>query len=92
MHGSKLLGDCGVCPIPGTSNPKHLEDNLKACGIAKSLTPEDMAAIEAAVPKEEFSNPTWRYGDNRQKVWATDQNIGLEEWKAQQKSSACIVC
>ncbi len=35
-----------ILPIPGTSSVAHLEENLKAAGIA--LSPEDMKAIEQA--------------------------------------------
>jgi aryl-alcohol dehydrogenase-like predicted oxidoreductase len=36
-----------VVPIPGTTNPKHLEENLGA--VAVKLTPEELRQIRAAV-------------------------------------------
>ena len=49
-HGNALL-PAGVVPIPGTSNPKHVIANCGAAALADALTDEDMADIEAAVPK-----------------------------------------
>eukprot|EP00419_Tripos_fusus_P078508 CAMPEP_0172933682 /NCGR_PEP_ID=MMETSP1075-20121228/220629_1 /TAXON_ID=2916 /ORGANISM="Ceratium fusus, Strain PA161109" /LENGTH=385 /DNA_ID=CAMNT_0013795025 /DNA_START=14 /DNA_END=1172 /DNA_ORIENTATION=- len=77
-HGTDLLGGTGPVPIPGTTKIVHLEMNLGAVSLAKSLTNDDMQAIEKAVPKEEFCDPYWRYGDQRQAVWATDKNPPLE--------------
>ena len=53
-HSSNL----GVCvPIPGTSSIDHLVENMSAVPLSDALTPEDMAAIEAAVPKAQFVDP-----------------------------------
>jgi aryl-alcohol dehydrogenase-like predicted oxidoreductase len=38
-----------VVPIPGTKRVKYLEENLGATDV--ELTPEDLAALEAAVPR-----------------------------------------
>lgn len=38
-----------VVPIPGSKHRSRLEDNVKAVDV--SLTPEDLAAIDAAAPK-----------------------------------------
>ena len=38
-----------IVPIPGTRSVKHLEDNARALDIA--LTPDDMKALDAAIPK-----------------------------------------
>eukprot|EP00930_Biecheleria_cincta_P083444 TRINITY_DN73014_c0_g1_i1.p1 TRINITY_DN73014_c0_g1~~TRINITY_DN73014_c0_g1_i1.p1 ORF type:complete len:402 (+),score=86.88 TRINITY_DN73014_c0_g1_i1:54-1208(+) len=79
-HGSEALAGNGLVPIPGTSKMEHMESNLKAVAIAKTLTADDMQAIEKAVPKSEFSDPMSRYGED-QKVWAIDNNISMEEWE-----------
>jgi aryl-alcohol dehydrogenase-like predicted oxidoreductase len=39
-----------VVPIPGTKRRKYLEENVAAVDV--SLTPDDLAAIEAAVPAD----------------------------------------
>ncbi|MFD8149070.1 aldo/keto reductase [Streptomyces sp. NPDC059708] len=39
-----------VVPIPGTRRRQYLEENLAALSV--ELTPEDLAAIEAAAPRE----------------------------------------
>jgi aryl-alcohol dehydrogenase-like predicted oxidoreductase len=50
-----------VAPIPGTKRISYLEENLGALEI--SLSPEDMAAIEAVAPKGGFEGD--RYSDMR---------------------------
>ncbi|MFB7053364.1 aldo/keto reductase [Streptomyces vinaceus] len=42
-----------VVPIPGTRRTRYLEENLAA--LAVGLSPEDLAAIEAAAPPEEIA-------------------------------------
>ncbi|MER7462204.1 aldo/keto reductase [Streptomyces sp. NPDC097981] len=42
-----------VVPIPGTRRQRYLEENLAA--LAVELTPEDLAAIEAVAPPEQFA-------------------------------------
>ncbi|QLE70346.1 aldo/keto reductase [Streptomyces rectiverticillatus] len=42
-----------VVPIPGTRRQRYLEENLAALAI--ELTPEDLAAIEAAAPPERIA-------------------------------------
>lgn len=42
-----------VVPIPGTRRRQYLEENLAALSV--ELTPEDLAAIEAAAPREEIA-------------------------------------
>jgi len=37
-----------VCPIPGTSNLKHLEDNVKACQV--EFTKEEVEELEKLLP------------------------------------------
>ncbi len=40
-------------PIPGTRRQRYLEENLAA--LAVELSPEDLAAIEAAAPPSEIA-------------------------------------
>ncbi len=42
-----------VFPIPGTKRVKYLEQNAEAYHISKTLTKEELAELEAAVPKHE---------------------------------------
>ncbi|MEU9376111.1 aldo/keto reductase [Streptomyces sp. NPDC048255] len=42
-----------VVPIPGTRQQRYLEENLAA--LAVELSPEDLAAIEAAAPSEQIA-------------------------------------
>jgi aryl-alcohol dehydrogenase-like predicted oxidoreductase len=39
----------GLAPIPGTTSPKHLEENVEAAGI--SLTPKDRARLDEIAPQ-----------------------------------------
>ncbi|MDN5765471.1 MAG: aldo/keto reductase [Humibacillus sp.] len=48
-----------IAPIPGTKRVRYLEENLGAATI--ELTSDDLAALEAAVPKESVSGA--RYSD-----------------------------
>lgn len=48
-----------VVPIPGTKRVKYLEENVAAVGV--ELTGDDLAALEAAVPKGAVAGE--RYGD-----------------------------
>ncbi|MFI9155231.1 aldo/keto reductase [Streptomyces sp. NPDC053367] len=49
-----------VVPIPGTRRQRYLEENLAALNI--ELTPEDLAAIEAAAPAEEVAGSRYDAG------------------------------
>ncbi len=49
----------GVAPIPGTKRVKYLEENAAAADL--TLTDADLAALDAAVPREAVSGA--RYGD-----------------------------
>ncbi|GAA0315390.1 aldo/keto reductase [Streptomyces polychromogenes] len=42
-----------VVPIPGTRRRQYLEENLAALSV--ELTPQDLAAIEAAAPREQIA-------------------------------------
>ncbi|EDX20600.1 aldo/keto reductase [Streptomyces sp. Mg1] len=46
-----------VVPIPGTRRRQYLEENLAA--LAVELSPEDLAAIEAAAPSEQIAGPLY---------------------------------
>ncbi|MBO9523789.1 MAG: aldo/keto reductase [Nocardioidaceae bacterium] len=48
-----------VAPIPGTKRVKYLEENVGAAAVV--LTAEDLAALEAAVPRDAVQGA--RYGD-----------------------------
>jgi aryl-alcohol dehydrogenase-like predicted oxidoreductase len=48
-----------VVPIPGTKRVRYLEENVGALGV--ELTADDLAAIEAAVPRDAVVGE--RYGD-----------------------------
>jgi aryl-alcohol dehydrogenase-like predicted oxidoreductase len=48
-----------VAPIPGTKRVRYLEENVGAVAVA--LTPGDLAALEAAVPRDAVAGA--RYGD-----------------------------
>ena len=50
MHAAQ--GD-DVFPIPGTKRIKYLEQNVAAYEISKTLTKQEIADLEAAVPKHE---------------------------------------
>ena len=49
-----------VCPIPGTSNMKHLEDNIKACQI--DFTKEELEELEKLLPPSEVSGDRYTGG------------------------------
>ncbi|MBT2441796.1 aldo/keto reductase [Streptomyces sp. ISL-36] len=46
-----------VVPIPGTRRQRYVEENLAA--LAVELSPEDLAAIEAAAPPEQVAGPRY---------------------------------
>lgn len=46
-----------IVPIPGTKQRKHLEDNAGAVGV--SLSPGDMAELDAALSPEKISGPRY---------------------------------
>jgi aryl-alcohol dehydrogenase-like predicted oxidoreductase len=48
-------------PIPGTKRRRYLEENVGAASV--SLGPEDMAALDAALPPEKVAGP--RYGEKQ---------------------------
>jgi aryl-alcohol dehydrogenase-like predicted oxidoreductase len=49
-----------IVPIPGAKSRKHLEDNLRAAGIA--LTPDDLAEIDRIVPRGAVSGTRYPAG------------------------------
>jgi aryl-alcohol dehydrogenase-like predicted oxidoreductase len=42
-----------IVPIPATTNPVHLEENMGAWAVKEKLTPEDIAEIVSTVPVSE---------------------------------------
>ena len=46
-----------IVPIPGTKRRSHLEDNMGA--VAVSLSPEEMKALDAALPPEKVAGPRY---------------------------------
>ena len=48
-----------IVPIPGTKRRKYLEENVAAADVP--LTPDEMAALDAALAPEQVSGP--RYGE-----------------------------
>ena len=48
-----------IAPIPGTKRVRYLEENVGAVDV--ELTADDLAAIDAAVPRESVTGA--RYGD-----------------------------
>jgi aryl-alcohol dehydrogenase-like predicted oxidoreductase len=49
-----------IVPIPGTKRRKYLEENAAAAAI--TLTPADMAELEAAVPEDEIAGERYAPG------------------------------
>jgi aryl-alcohol dehydrogenase-like predicted oxidoreductase len=80
--GRDALKGAGCVPIPGTSNPAHMEENVQAVPLSYSLTDADMAAIEACVPKTAFEG-VQRYGGNFAKgLFTVEKNISMDDWKS----------
>jgi len=80
--GRDALEGAGIVPIPGTGNPAHMEENVKAVPLSYTLTEEDMQAIEECVPKSAMEGVP-RYGGNFAKdVFSVENNISLGEWKS----------
>jgi aryl-alcohol dehydrogenase-like predicted oxidoreductase len=50
-----------IVPIPGSKSRRHLEENMGAADV--SLTSDDMAALDAALPREKVSGP--RYNERQ---------------------------
>lgn len=50
--GRDSLNGAGCVPIPGTGNPVHMLENVKAVQLSFELTDDDMIEIEKAVPYE----------------------------------------
>ncbi|KAL3691723.1 hypothetical protein R1sor_005374 [Riccia sorocarpa] len=65
----------GAVPIPGTTKLKNLEENIGALKI--KLTPEEIKAVEDAVPVEEVKGD--RYAD-MSKTWKFNSSPPLDTW------------
>lgn len=66
-----------VVPIPGTTKKKNLDSNIQALQV--TLTSEEMAELEAAVPEEEVAGD--RYGKaTLQATWRYASTPPLSSW------------
>ena len=79
--GRDALNGAGVVPIPGTGNPKHMEENATAVALSYTLSDEDMEAIETCVPRKAMDNLPRYGGGLGKRVFTNEHNISLEEWK-----------
>eukprot|EP00928_Gymnodinium_smaydae_P082741 TRINITY_DN66035_c0_g1_i1.p1 TRINITY_DN66035_c0_g1~~TRINITY_DN66035_c0_g1_i1.p1 ORF type:complete len:380 (-),score=77.37 TRINITY_DN66035_c0_g1_i1:214-1332(-) len=88
--GRDTLRGAGCVPIPGTANPAHMEENVKAVPLSYQLTEKDMNEIEACVPKAAMVGVP-RYGGSFAKsLFTVEQNISVDEWKqASARASGC---
>ena len=82
--GRDSLNGAGVVPIPGTGNPNHMEQNATAVALSYDLTDEDMAEIEACVPRSAMENLPRYGGSLGERVFTKENNISLEDWKNSQ--------
>ena len=79
--GRDALKGAGVVPIPGTGNPAHMEENVKAVPLSYSLTEEDMQEIETCVPKVAMDGLPRYGGSFAKQLFTVEKNISLDEWK-----------
>ena len=82
--GRDSLNGAGVVPIPGTGNPAHMEQNATAVALSYDLTDEDMAEIEACVPRSAMENLPRYGGGLGERVFTKENNMSLEDWKKSQ--------
>ena len=59
-------------PIPGTKRVTYLEENAAAAGV--TLTDDDLAALDAAVPRDAVAGD--RYADMSQRQRLSDYRPG----------------
>ncbi|PXF40076.1 putative aldo-keto reductase 3 [Gracilariopsis chorda] len=76
------LGDAGLVAIPGTTKERNLRSNAEAASL--SLTPEELSALEEAVPWKEVEgarygaeSSTWESVKNRELTPEEAEQIGL---------------
>ena len=65
-----------VCPIPGTTKVKNLEQNIGALFV--KLSPEEMAELESYASADAVKGD--RYGGNSA-TWQTSDTPELSSWK-----------
>ncbi|CDF35760.1 unnamed protein product [Chondrus crispus] len=70
-QGHRLNG-AGIVAIPGTTKEKNLISNVGSTEI--ELSPEELEALEAAVPKEAVSGTRYEEGHE---TWEADKNPAL---------------
>lgn len=82
MAQSWRLNGAGIVPIPGTTKEKNLMSNVGSLDI--ELTPEDIEALEAAVPQDaivggryEANHVTWEKDKNRELTPGEARELGL---------------
>jgi diketogulonate reductase-like aldo/keto reductase len=73
-----------VVPIPGTTKKVNLESNIGAVGI--SLSKEEIAEIEAAVPPSEVAGDRY-HADHLKGTWRYAQTPPLSSWKNGSKAA-----
>ncbi|CAK9206997.1 unnamed protein product [Sphagnum troendelagicum] len=73
-----------VVPIPGTTKKVNLESNIGAVGI--SLSKEEIAEIEAAVPQSEVAGDRY-HADHLKATWRYAQTPPLSSWKNGSKAA-----
>ena len=83
--GRDALKGAGIVPIPGTGNPAHMEENVKAVSLSYSLTDKDIQVIEDCIPREAMKDVA-RYGGSFAKdVFSVEKNILLTDWENNKK-------
>ena len=81
--GRDALNGAGVVPIPGTGNPVHMEENVRAVALSYKLTDDDMQAIETCVPREAMRGLD-RFGapNYRKSLFDVEKNVPLDDFNA----------
>lgn len=89
--GRDMLKGAGVVPIPGTGNPAHMEENVRAVALSYALTDADMQAIETCVPKEAMRGLD-RYGapPYRKFLFDVENNIPLSDFTEREGNGAAV--
>lgn len=76
--GRDALGGAGIVPIPGTGNPAHMEENVKAVPLSYMLTEKDMQVIENFVPWDAMRDAPPYGGNFAKDVFSVEKYISLE--------------
>src|SRR5262249_24632486 len=72
-----LAKGADIVPIPGTKSRTRLEENVGAADV--TLTPEDVAHIEAALPPGVAEGG--RYPGRLAPVWEEQRGCGVTRWR-----------